>query len=230
MQFMRFRLALVVTVAGLLGVANCSKSNAPQTGIDSSRAAATPSQAGVPSLGPANPTQPQPPTVAAAPQNGKFDACTLLTSQEIQSVQGEALKETKLSDKVDGGLSVSQCFFTLPTFTKSIALSVTQKGDHEGARDPKEFWKETFHADGDSKKQADKDRDRGSEAEKEKSAPPEKISGIGTEAFWVGSRVGGALYVLKGNFFIRLSIGGPDDQKTKIKKSKALAQSVLKHI
>jgi len=121
-------------------------------------------------------------------------------------------------------------FFTLPTFTKSIALSVMQKGDHAGARDPKEFWKETFHADGDSKTQADKDRDRGREAEEEKSATPEKISGIGTEAFWIGSRVGGALYVLKGNSFIRLSIGGPDDQKTRIKKSKALAQSVLKHI
>ena len=230
MQSIRFRLALVVMLAGLFGFAGCSKTETPQPPTESPSALATPAQASTPAPGPADPSQPSTATAANTPRKGKVDACTLLTSAEIQSVQGEALKETKLSDKVDGGLSVSQCFFTLPTFTKSIALTVMQKGDDAGARDPREFWKETFHGDSDSKKETDKDRERGREAEEEKSAPPEKISGLGTEAFWSGSRVGGALYVLKGNSFIRLSIGGADDQKTRIRKSKAIAQLVLKHI
>ena len=32
----------------------------------------------------------------------KFDACSLLTSAEIQAVQGEAVKETKPSDRSNG--------------------------------------------------------------------------------------------------------------------------------
>jgi hypothetical protein len=43
----------------------------------------------------------------------------------------------------------------------------------------------------------------------------------------MGSRVGGALYVLKGNAYVRVSVGGPADQANKIKRSKALAQKVL---
>jgi hypothetical protein len=43
----------------------------------------------------------------------------------------------------------------------------------------------------------------------------------------MGSRIGGALYVLKGNAYLRISIGGPSDQADKIKKSKTLAQKAL---
>ena len=58
-------------------------------------------------------------------------------------------------------------------------------------------------------------------------APPKKIGGIGEEAFWSGGRFGGALYVLKGDLFIRISVGGPDNEETKIEKSKTLAQKAL---
>ena len=66
----------------------------------------------------------------------------------------------------------------------------------------------------------------------EEHAPPKKISGVGDEAFWFGSRVGGALYVLKGekDLFIRISVGGADNEETKINKSKALAQKALKRL
>jgi hypothetical protein len=42
--------------------------------------------------------------------------------------------------------------------------------------------------------------------------------------------VGGALYVLKGNSYIRISVGGAGDQTQKMEKSKTLAESVLKHL
>ena len=146
----------------------------------------------------------------------KVDACAMLTSQEIESIQGEALKDTKLSESSADGLNVSQCFFTLPTFTNSISLVVTQRAEGAGARDPREVWKETFHR--------DEEKDREEEGE---SRPPQKISGIGDEAFWLNSPAAGILYVLKGSSFVRISIGGREDQQTKIKKSKALAQKVI---
>ena len=149
----------------------------------------------------------------------KLDACAMLTSQEIESIQGEKLKDTKLSETSADGLNVSQCFFTLPTFTNSISLVVTQRADGAGARDPRQFWKDTFHRD----KEPEKDRGE----EEGESRPPQKISGIGDEAFWMTSPAAGILYVLKGSSFIRISIGGREDQQTRIKKSKALAQKVI---
>jgi hypothetical protein len=170
----------------------------------------------------------------AAETKPALDACALLTSKEIESVQGEATKETKLTGQSTGGFSISQCFFTLPTFTNSVSLLVAQRGDGAGAHDPKEFWRDTFHEDKEKEREKEKDRDRKgdrdkkrAEEEEEEGAPPEKIAGIGDEAYWTGSRVGGALYVLKGNAYVRISIGGPADQATKIKKSKALAQKAL---
>jgi hypothetical protein len=152
----------------------------------------------------------------------KTDACSLLTSKEIESVQGEALKEPKSSGQSGGGLAVSQCYFGLPTSSNSISLTLMQKNDSPDARDPKEFWKETFRG--------EKNEKKGREEGEEKATPPEKIDGVGDDAFWLGNRVGGELYVLKGNSFFRISVGGAGDKATKIDKSKKLAQMVLKHL
>jgi hypothetical protein len=164
----------------------------------------------------------------------------MLDSKEIQSVQGEAIKETKLSGQAGGGLQISQCFFTLPSFTNSISLLVAQKGDGADAKDPKEFWRETFQKGSAGEKQRerererdkkDRDKDKKAEArgeeEEEEATPPQKVAGVGDDAYWIGSRVGGALYVLKGNAYLRISIGGSGDQTSKINKSKALAQKAL---
>ena len=72
-----------------------------------------------------------------------------------------------------------------------------------------------------------RDRDKKKGEEEEESAPPQKVVGIGDEAYWIGNRVGGAFYVLKGNAYVRISVGGPADQANKIKKSKVLAQKAL---
>jgi hypothetical protein len=105
----------------------------------------------------------------------RVDACALLTSKEIESVQGEAVKETKLTGQSTGGFSVSQCFFTLPTFTNSVSLLVAQKGEGAGANDPKDFWRDTFHEAKAGKN--DKDRDKKKGEENEPVVPPQKIPG-----------------------------------------------------
>jgi hypothetical protein len=157
-------------------------------------------------------------------------------------VLGEALKETKASDRADGGFNVSQCFYTLPTFSKSVSLSITSSG----TRDVREFWKETFHREEAEEKDRERKREKekGSKDEKERrtekkegrgeeeeeGAPPQKVPGTGEEAFWVGSPIGGALYVLKKNIFFRISIGGSDNQQTKLNKSKTLALRILARV
>jgi hypothetical protein len=152
-------------------------------------------------------------TTPAAPDGY---ACTLLTKEEIQAVQGETFKDTKPSHKLAAGLSVAQCYFELPTAANSVVLTVTRKA--EGGRDPSQSWQDMFH------------REKESEKRDEKGAEPQKIDGLGEEAFWTGTRVGGALFVLKGNCYFRVSVGGAGDQAQKIEKSKTLAESVLKRL
>ena len=169
-------------------------------------------------------------SAASSPIRSRIDACGLLTAEEVKSVQGEAFKETKASEGSDNGMVVSQCFFSLPTFANSVNLAVMQKGEGNGARDPREFFEKTFAGRAESEREKEREkRERKSEEEKEGSAP-QKIDGVGDEAFWTGNRVGGALYVLKHDAYIRVSIGGAGDQKTKIEKSKALARLALKRL
>ena len=223
---MRFGLNLVL-LSSLLTIAGCSAhTNQSSSGSQSAVVGASPA---VVSASPVS--QPYPAT-APAQSSGKVpkvDACGLLTSREIESVQGEAVKETKPTGQSTSGFSISQCFFTLPTFTNSVSLLVAQTGEGIGSRDPKDFWRDTFH----EEKAGEKDKDRGNKGDKNRreeeveGAPPVRVKGVGDEAYWTGNRVGGALYVLKGNSYVRISIGGPADQTTKISRSKSLAQKAI---
>ena len=183
---------------------------------------------------------------SAAPANaatGQRDACALLTSDEIKAVQGEATKDVKSSQREDGSFAIAQCFYTTPSFTKSISLELTQ-AKVGGKESPREFWAEHFtratkeagerererererKQGKDKDKDMDKDRAR-SEEEEEEGPPPARVTGVGEEAYWVNSRVSGALYVLKGDRFLRISLGGADNDATRQKKARTLAQKAL---
>jgi hypothetical protein len=68
------------------------------------------------------------------------------------------------------------------------------------------------------------------EEEDEESTRPRSIPGIGEQAYWVGSPMVGALYVLKGNTFLRISVGGIREESARIEKSKSLARIALKRM
>jgi hypothetical protein len=204
---MKHRVRLQFTVlATLLGLAaaSCSK---PKPLANSSQPSPTPPSSSQPST-----------TPSSSGTDAGGDACTLLTKEEIQAVQGEAFKDTKPTEKTSGGLAVAQCYFELPTASNSVVLTVTRPAP--GGRSPAESWKEIFHREKASEKKEEGEEER----------EPLKVEGIGDEAFWTGNRVGGALYVLKGNSYIRISVGGAGDQTQKMEKSKTLAESVLKRL
>lgn len=177
----------------------------------------------------------------------EINVCGLLTSQEIEAVQGSPIKDAKSSGQPGEGMLMSQCFYTAAEFNRSVSLAVTQADPKSpNKRSANEYWEETFGKyDNEAAEKEGKEKAGESESEKEKkeslheqqrehgeeeeTKPPKKIEGVGDEAFWSGSRVGGALYVLKKNkdAFIRISVGGPDAQEVKIDKSKRLAQKAL---
>jgi hypothetical protein len=198
-------LAASFLFAGALALLACSKSKSPEV-------AATPPPQTITS-----------PSSSLAPD--QF-ACGLLTREETQTVQGEPFKSTKASQGPGTGLKVSQCYFELPTPVNSIVLTVTRKADGANARDPRESWHELFYGEHRSEREKEREKEKDEGGEKR----PQKIEGVGEDAFWSGSRVGGALYVLKGESYIRISVGGAGDQAQKLEKSKTLAAFVLKRL
>jgi hypothetical protein len=117
-----------------------------------------------------------------------------------------------------------------------VSLALTQGNLRDPSkRRPKDYWRDTFgrfdreaqEHEGDREKRESIREQSPAKDEEEKSTPPRKVEGLGDEAYWASNRVGGVLYVLKKNIFIRISVGGPDNDETKLSKSKALAQKAL---
>src|ERR1700692_1282419 len=166
----------------------------------------------------------------------EFDVCALITKQEIETIQGSHIKEMKSSVRSDAGFSVSQCLYSAEDFSKSVSLAVTQRDPaSSGKVSVKDFWNETFGRFTDEEKKSTSDNEERKrlgeqarrEGEEKTFIPPKKIDGIGDDAFWSPNPVGGAIYVLKKDVFIRLSIGGRDNAEGKLDKSKALAQKAI---
>ena len=134
-----------------------------------------------------------------------LDACHVLTKREVAAVQGESFTAAKLTTRDE----ITQCFYQLPTFSKSISVDVIRD---------KEFWEEHF------------DREEAEEHEEEEARPPREIHGLGDDALWVGGRAAGSLYVRKGDAVLRVSVGGPGSEDEKLAKSKTLAERALKRM
>jgi hypothetical protein len=168
----------------------------------------------------------------------KFDACQLLKDTEIEAIMGSPIKEAKSSSNSGQGMRTAQCFYVAAEFSKSVSLSVTSRDPGaSGDVDVRGFWKETFGRNTEREKEREGDqekkeslREQRREKGEEEGAPLRKIEGIGEEAYWSGTRVGGALYVLKGKAFIRLSVGGADTNEVRIEKTKKLAAKALERL
>jgi hypothetical protein len=166
----------------------------------------------------------------AAAATVKFDPCSLLTRREIEEVQGDRLTSRKGSEPERGRFAVSQCFYTLATFSKSISLEVTRRLPGE-TESPRAHWKQMFFRAIEKGKEREGEAEPGEESGREKAreaaATPRPIAGVGDEAYWDGSNLGGGLFVLKGDTYFRLSVGGPDNATVKIEKLKKLARLAL---
>ena len=200
-------------------------------GLRAGQAAAADSAAG-------DPLQKSPEATRGGGSATKIDVCALLTSAEIEALQGEPIKETTPSEQHGSSFLMSLCFFRTATFAKSVSLAIaTPDPAKPSALGPREYWQKQFHP----PEQAEKEKDepaagqakapKKTEEEREKElSKPRVIEGLGEEAYWTGSPITGALYVLKGDAFLRISVGGEKDESVRIKKAKTLAEEALKRL
>ena len=162
----------------------------------------------------------------------KIAACTLITTDEVGAIQGATITDAKTSEGPSGGLIMSQCYYSSKEPNMAVSLAVLQPNLRSSTgTEAREYWENTLRrraeeSAGEAQREdGDQKSERGEEEEKKN--PPKKVDGVGEKAFWSGNRFGGALYVLKGDVFIRISVGGPDNEETKIEKSKRLAEKAL---
>ena len=178
---------------------------------------------------------------SSPPHRSKIDVCALIAKDEIEKIQGSPIKDVKGSENSDEGYRIAQCFYTAETFNKSVSLAVTQSSpDSPNAKNPRDFWKQSFgrwaDAAGGKEKEEEEEGDKRKKEsleeheEREGGRPPKKIDGVGEAAYWSANRMGGALYILKNDVFIRISVGGPESEESKIEHSKALAQKALSRL
>jgi hypothetical protein len=164
----------------------------------------------------------------------KTDVCALLTRAEIQVVQSEPVEETKPSAQPSGGFVMLQCFYRTTTFAKSVSLALAEPDPaRPSALTPREFWRKQFHPPElveDKKPVAGKAAKKAEVESEEELRKPRPIDGLGDEAYWVGNPISGALYVLKGDYFLRISVGGVHEESARMEKSRALANAALKRL
>lgn len=162
----------------------------------------------------------------------RIDACQVLTKEEIETVQGESVEEIKASAPQSSGMLISQCLFRTATFANSVSVAVGAPDPGKPtARNPREFWRQQFHP---LEAQEEKGRGGGkapwNSTTEQEERKPRLIGGLGDEAYWVDSPIAGALYILQGETYARISIGGVRAESARLEKTKALGRAVVKRL
>jgi len=168
----------------------------------------------------------------ARPTEPKIVACKLITTDEVGAIQGAKITDAKSSAGWSGNLLMSQCYYAAMEPNKSVSLAVIETDPQSAESDPRRFWAQTlipFQTAARGEEEPAEKKEKSGE-EEERKIPRKKIDGVGEQAYWSGNRFGGALYVLKNDVIVRVSVGGPDNEETKIAKSKALAEKALSRL
>lgn len=182
----------------------------------------------------------------------KSATCALLSSGDIEAVQGEAVAESQGTEHKGGTLVTSQCFYRLPTYEKSVILELIRASPENPSKDAlKKFMREKYEraeAEHEAEeqrerareKELEREREQGGvreggnkeeeEREREEKSPPKRVRGVGDEAFWSRNHGTGALFVRRGDVALTLTISGSEDRDAKIRRATALARRVLKNL
>ncbi|HXA17083.1 MAG TPA: hypothetical protein VN380_08840 [Thermoanaerobaculia bacterium] len=164
------------------------------------------------------------PAFAAPPPT----ACNVLTKTDIAAAQGQEFAEAKLSAKTQGSLSVSQCFYRLPSFEKSVSVTLTRPSTATGRSAVLEYW--NAHRAASLKDDDDEQHARKEGDEEDHHGNAVRVAGLGDDAVWSGTPMTSALYVLHHGTIVRISVGGSAPLDQKLEASRRLAAAVLKRL
>lgn len=194
---------------------------------------------------------PTPAPTAAAPALPRSATCLLIPDEEMKAAQGESPADAQGSEHTAEGVSMSQCFFRLPSFDRSVSLEVVS--GERGALG--EYWRRRFHPSAVEAREQLRQREeegklrREEELKREREAGgvreggrrkknreeehwrPERVAGLGEEAYWSGNQKMWTLAVLSRGRVVRVTLaGGPEIKAENLKRATELARVVLKRL
>ena len=124
--------------------------------------------------------------------------------------------------------------FSDDQFFKSVSAALAMPSSSQSsAITPRKFWQKPFHGldmEKDESRVAGETAGKAEPEGEEEASKPRRIEGLGEEAYWVGTPITGALYVLQGDNFVRISVGGVGEESARIEKSKVLARAAVKRL
>lgn len=192
-----------------------------------------------------------PAPAAAAPALPRSATCLLISDEEMKAVQGESPADAQGSEHSAEGVSMSQCFFRLPNFDRSVNLEVVS-GEQGALR---EYWRKRFHPSAIEAREELRRRDEEAKLRREEALKrereaggmreggrrkknreeehwrPERVAGLGEEAYWSGNQKMWTLAVLRRERVVRVTLaGGPEIQAENLKRATELARGVLKRL
>jgi hypothetical protein len=141
------------------------------------------------------------------------NACQVLSARDVAAVQGARFKSAKLKESGTRDIQMSQCVYALPRSSDSVTVDLIRGNTRS-------FWKKHFAS----------EQLASTKPRPEREAHAMRVDGVGDEAVWSGNRLAGALYVMKGETIVRVSVGGDVSQEQKIEKAKKLAARALRRL
>lgn len=191
----------------------------------------------------------------AAVQLPRSVTCALLPDEDVREVQGEAPTEAQGSEHLAGPISTSQCYYKLANFKRSFSLEVVRTGQDAPAGALREHWRKQFNPDAIEERErirkleeertkareeelrrereAGQTREGGRRRKKNREsedARPQRVPGVGRDAYWSGNPNMATLSVLGKDAVVRIVVGGPEDDAERIKRAAELARRVLKRL
>ncbi len=161
--------------------------------------------------------------------NTKLNNCSLITREEVEAIQKEPVKEIKSNSQTFDNRLITQCFYQLTTYAKSISVQVTQASPKQPEKaNLLGFWKGIFHSGAVIKNENSKTEEN--KINEKRSNVVVRVFNLGDEAFLAGNQITLALYVLKKNNIIRISIGGAEKEQIRIQKMKILAGKLINRL
>jgi hypothetical protein len=160
-------------------------------------------------------------------------ACDVLTKTDLAAAQGQEFFEARLSTTTQGSLSVSQCFYRLPAFDKSVSVTLMRPGTATDRLSVRDYWNAHYAASVLEKKEGredDREHAKIDRDEDDHHGNPVRVAGLGDDAVWSGTPMGSALHVLQSGTIVRISVGGSAPLDQKLEASRRLATAILKRL
>lgn len=173
--------------------------------------------------------------VAPAPARAGSPAdasCSVLDRAQVAAVQEATVVAADSRSRSVAGLELATCFYRAADHSRSVSFEVVSSAD-DAPEAATRRWQELFHPPT-AAGAPEKPRSRrfagdvvpadAATAGRTGALP---VAALGDEAFYVGTAAYGALYVLQGPVYLRLSVGGPGDLDAKLARARALAEQAL---